>query len=132
MLAHCRETRGRHGDQAAPFGTDALPYRGLDLSRRVVAHEACEVGRAQLCAVREIEQVDAFHVTTVAATELAMKHLRRPTPNTVLLGAFTAMSDEVRIDSVCEAIMKKFPGKIGEMNVTAARAAHHAAIEAQE
>ncbi|MCP4502978.1 MAG: hypothetical protein GY822_23825 [Deltaproteobacteria bacterium] len=70
------------------------------------------------------------HVATVAATELAMKHLNRPTPNTVLLGAFTAMSDTVRIDSVCAAIMKKFPGKIGEMNVEAARAAHQAAATA--
>ena len=67
------------------------------------------------------------HVVTVAATELAMKHLGRPTPNTVLLGAFTAMNDALQIDSVCTAIMKKFPGKVGEMNVEAARAAHDAA-----
>ena len=30
------------------------------------------------------------HVATVAATELAVRHLGRPTPNTVLLGALTA------------------------------------------
>ena len=70
------------------------------------------------------------HVATVAATELAMQHLKRPTPNTVLLGAFTAMNDTVKIDSVCAAIMKKFPGKVGEMNVAAARAAHAAATTA--
>lgn len=69
-------------------------------------------------------------VATVPATELAMKHLKRPTPNTVLLGAFTAMSDTVQIESVCAAIMKKFPGKIGEMNVEAARAAHTVAAAA--
>ncbi|MCP3878420.1 MAG: 2-oxoacid:acceptor oxidoreductase [Sulfitobacter sp.] len=73
------------------------------------------------------KKLPAGHVATVAATELAMKYLKRPTPNTVLLGAFTAMSDTVQIDSVCAAIMKKFPGKIGEMNVEAARAAHAAA-----
>lgn len=70
------------------------------------------------------------HVATVPATELAMKHLKRPTPNTVLLGAFTAMSDTLQLDSVCDAIMKKFPGKIGEMNVVAAKAAHEAAVAA--
>ncbi|MCP4980876.1 MAG: hypothetical protein GY935_10330 [Gammaproteobacteria bacterium] len=69
----------------------------------------------------------AGNVVTVAATELALKHLRRPTPNTVLLGAFAAMNKTVNIDSVCTAILKKFPGKIGEMNVEAARAAHAAA-----
>jgi len=72
------------------------------------------------------------HVTTVAATELAMKHLKRPTPNTVLLGAFTAISNEIQIDSVCEAIMTKFPGRVGEMNVAAARAARQAALDSQE
>ena len=70
------------------------------------------------------------HVATVPATELAMKHLNRPTPNTVLLGAFTAMSNILQIESVCKAILKKFPGKIGAMNVEAARAAHEAAATA--
>ncbi len=73
------------------------------------------------------KKLPAGHVVTVAATELALKHLSRPTPNTVLLGAFTAMNETVNIDSVCTAILKKFPGKIGEMNVEAARAAHAAA-----
>jgi pyruvate ferredoxin oxidoreductase gamma subunit len=72
------------------------------------------------------------HASTVAATELALKHLRRPTPNTVLLGAFTAISEQIHIESVCQAIMKKFPGKIGEMNVTAARAARQATLDARE
>lgn len=86
----------------------------------------------QLGIEEAVRKLPEGHVTTVAATELALKHLRRPTPNTVLLGAFTALSDEVKIDSVCEAIMKKFPGKIGQMNVAAARAAHQAAKDVQE
>ncbi len=73
------------------------------------------------------KKLPSGHVATVAATELAMKHLKRPTPNTVLLGAFTAMNDTVKIDSVCKAILQKFPGRIGEMNVEAARAAYAAA-----
>jgi len=77
-----------------------------------------------------ISNLDPSRVATVPATDLALKHLKRPTPNTVLLGAFTAMSDTVQLDSVCKAIMKKFPGKIGEMNVEAARAAHDAAVTA--
>ncbi|MCP4469273.1 MAG: 2-oxoacid:acceptor oxidoreductase [Gammaproteobacteria bacterium] len=82
---------------------------------------------AELGIEEATQKLPAGHVATVAATELAMKYLKRPTPNTVLLGAFTAMSDTVQIDSVCAAIMKKFPGKVGEMNVEAARAAHAAA-----
>ena len=68
------------------------------------------------------------HVATIPATELAMQHLKRPTPNTVLLGAFTGMSGIVKLESVCKAIQKKFPGKVGEMNVSAAQAAYNAAV----
>ncbi len=85
---------------------------------------------AELGIEETTSKLPSGHVVTVAATELAMKYLNRPTPNTVLLGAFTAMSDTVKIDSVCTAIMKKFPGKVGEMNVEAARSAHAAATAA--
>ena len=64
------------------------------------------------------------HVITVRATELALKHLKRPTPNTVLLGALAAVGDLLEIDSVEKAILEKFPGKVGEMNVAAAKAAY--------
>ena len=67
------------------------------------------------------------HVITVPATELALKHLKRPTPNTVLLGAFAAVSDLLELDGVEKAILEKFPGKVGEMNVAAAKAAYAAA-----
>jgi pyruvate ferredoxin oxidoreductase gamma subunit len=66
------------------------------------------------------------HVMTVPATELALKYLKRPTPNTVLLGALTAVRDEIGLASVFAAIRQKFPGRIGELNVQAAQAAHDA------
>ena len=79
-----------------------------------------------------VARLKPHHVCTVPATELALKHLKRPTPNTVLLGAFTAMSEQLHIDSVCNAILHKFPGKIGEMNVAAAKAAYQTALDSKE
>jgi pyruvate ferredoxin oxidoreductase gamma subunit len=64
------------------------------------------------------------HVYTVAATELAMRHLGRATPNTALLGAMTALSEVVRLESVITAINDKFSGDVAKSNVTVARAAH--------
>ena len=75
-------------------------------------------------------KLPAGHVIAVSATELAMRHLGRPTPNTVLLGALAAMNDEIEIDAVCSAIRKKFPGNVGEANVIAARAAYQQAASA--
>ena len=66
------------------------------------------------------------HVYTVAATDLAMRHLGRPTPNTALLGAFTALSEVLHLESVITAINHKFSGDIAQRNVTVARAAHDA------
>lgn len=61
---------------------------------------------------------------TVAATELAMKHLGRPLPNVPLLGGFAAMSRQVRLESVVEAIRQKFSGKIAAGNIAAATEAY--------
>ena len=62
--------------------------------------------------------------STVPATELALKYINRPSPNTALLGAFAAEVGIVSLDSVCEAIRRAFPGKVGEANVEAAKAAY--------
>ncbi len=69
----------------------------------------------------------AERIMTVPATELALRHLGRPTPNTVLLGALAAINDNVNLGSVFKAIDHKFPGKVGELNKAAAQAAHDTA-----
>jgi pyruvate ferredoxin oxidoreductase gamma subunit len=75
-----------------------------------------------------VKHLPKGHVVNVSATELALKHLKRPTPNTVLMGAFTAMREDLfSLDAVEKAIMQIFPGKVGDMNVTAAKAAYEAA-----
>jgi pyruvate ferredoxin oxidoreductase gamma subunit len=63
---------------------------------------------------------------TVAASELALEHVGRPLPNAALLGGFAALCDELHFDSVAAAIRDKFPGRVGEANVAAARAAFDA------
>ena len=74
-----------------------------------------------------LARLPEHHVYTVAATELAMRHLGRPTPNTALLGAFTALSEVLHIESVITAINDKFSGEVAQRNITVVRAAHDAA-----
>jgi len=69
----------------------------------------------------------ADHLCIVAATELALKHVGRPLPNAALLGAFAALTRQVRLEAVTRAIRDKFPGKVGEANAAAAQAAFDAA-----
>jgi pyruvate ferredoxin oxidoreductase gamma subunit len=63
-------------------------------------------------------------LTTVPATEIAIKHLGRPLPNAVLLGGFAALSGLITLDAVAHAIRDKFKGKVAEGNVAAAAEAY--------
>ena len=77
-----------------------------------------------------VAKFPAHHVCDVGATELAMKHVKRPVPNAALLGGFAAISGQLHMDSVAKAIMEKFPGPVGEANVAAAQEAFDIASKA--
>ncbi len=72
------------------------------------------------------------HAVTVPATEVAREHLGRPLPNAALLGAFAALTGQVSLGAVCDAIRARFPGAVGDGNAAAARAAHDHVRESLE
>ena len=71
-----------------------------------------------------VRRLTPTHVVTVPATEIAREHLGRPLPNAALLGAFAALTGQVSLGAVCDAIRDRFPGEVGEGNARAAEAAH--------
>lgn len=82
------------------------------------------------CSLAELG-LDAFvrrfrpgRVLTVPATELALTHLGRPLPGAVLLGAFAALTGQVRPESVVAVVRERFTGQVAEGNVAAVRAAY--------
>jgi pyruvate ferredoxin oxidoreductase gamma subunit len=66
----------------------------------------------------------AEHLCTVPATDMAMRHFGRPLPNAALLGGFAAVTGLLSIDSVAEAIREKFPQRVADANIAAAREAY--------
>jgi pyruvate ferredoxin oxidoreductase gamma subunit len=64
------------------------------------------------------------HVVILPATELAVKHIKLPKPNTVLLGAFAALTHMVEIQALENAIRGRFPEKIAEPNIIATQAGY--------
>jgi len=64
---------------------------------------------------------DSYHTFTFPASDLARSILGRPIMNTALLGAFAALTKELSLDAVARAVLRKFPGEIGEKNVWIAR-----------
>jgi pyruvate ferredoxin oxidoreductase gamma subunit len=65
-----------------------------------------------------------FKVATVDATTIALETLGRPITNTAILGAFAKITGLISVESIEKAIMKNFPGRLGEMNVAAVRASY--------
>ena len=62
-------------------------------------------------------------VKTIDATALAIEVIGKPIVNTALLGAFAGATGNIRLESINKAIKARFPGKIGETNVAAAKRA---------
>ncbi len=68
-----------------------------------------------------LETLPSGHVCIVPASDISSKHMKRPTANTPLLGAFAAITRVIELASVQSAIRQKFPGSLGEANAAAAR-----------
>ena len=72
------------------------------------------------------------HLLSVPATDLAMKHVRRPVPNMPLIGAFAALTGLISLDAVHAAIQQKFDGAVAQNNIAAASDAYEITMKHQE
>lgn len=82
-------------------------------------HDLAELGIGDLVGALKAERVVA-----VPATDLARENLGRPLPNAALLGGFSALTGQVGLAAVLDAIRARFPGKVGDGNAAAAAAAY--------
>lgn len=64
------------------------------------------------------------NILTVPATEIAVKHIKRPFPNTAMLGGLAAMTGIIKLDSVIKAINEHFVGAVAQVNAAAATEAY--------
>ena len=71
-----------------------------------------------------VQRLRADRVVTVPATEIAREHVGRPVPNVPLLGAFAALTGQVSLGAVADAVRERFGGELGAGNVRAAEVAH--------
>ena len=97
-------------------------FRGLSPEAYLLINTGKPPGELGIEAIigRHMEE----NIAAIPATELALKHLGRPLPNAVMLGAFTALTGQLTLPSVLAAIRAKFPGQGGEANVAAATEAY--------
>lgn len=109
---------------------DPTLFKAMDVFQGLRPHGFLLVNTNQSLEALQLAPVVArlpkAHARAVPASELAVKHIGRPVPNAALLGAFAALTEMIRFESVATAIREAFPGAIGEANVTAAQAAYDA------
>lgn len=91
------------------------------------AHTFADLGLGEF-----VQRFDPARLITVSATDLALKHVGRNSPNVPMLAAFSAVSGLISLDSVCAAIRDKFSGKVADGNIAAATEAYNIAKAAME
>jgi pyruvate ferredoxin oxidoreductase gamma subunit len=79
-----------------------------------------------------VQKLGISHCLAVPATQLAVEHVGKPLPNAALLGAFAAFTQALDIRFVEAAIRARFPGRLGEANMNAARAAYQVAVSKEK
>lgn len=77
----------------------------------------------------EVEIGGDFNIATVDATRIALEILKRPITNTAILGAFSRVAGMPKLESIEKAILKRFPGRLGEMNIDAIRKSYEEVSE---
>ena len=70
-----------------------------------------------------------FRVFCFSAEDLAQSILGRPIMNTALLGAFSALTQELTLEAVLKAVHRKFPGAMGEKNAQIVKASYERVME---
>ncbi len=79
-----------------------------------------------------VKHLPAGHLIAIPATELALKHVKRPLPNAVMLGGLLALTGMLKLESLKAAIQNAFAGPIGEANVAAATEAYNMVCEQEK
>lgn len=71
----------------------------------------------------EVDLETENEIVTADATSIALEHLGVPIMNTALMGAFVSVTGLIEKESLNKVVKRKFPGEIGDKNVSAINAA---------
>src|SRR5213592_2496807 len=134
VMAFCRIDDKAIRLREPVLNPDALIIQDPTLLHQVEVFHGLHLGGYILInSSRSLEQLGlagferGFHrdrLRTIPATELALKHVGRAVPNAALLGAFAAVSHQIKLASVIAAIGEKFPRAIADKNIAAATEAY--------
>ena len=97
---------------------DSTLMRGFNVFQGMKKGGAAYINQPELKAAPVQEGIKVY---SIPGDELSSKIFGKPMGNTVLLGAFSAGSGEVALESLEKAVEEKFPEKIARLNKEAFR-----------
>jgi len=68
-------------------------------------------------------------IFTISADEMARSILGSPIINTALLGAFSGLTKTLTLDATLKAVMKRFPGDLGQKNALIVKESYERMVE---
>ena len=74
------------------------------------------------------KKLDDPRVITLDGDSIAARILGLPITNTILLGAFAAISNEISLEEIYEAIRQTMPRRLHEKNIAAVKAAYEEVV----
>ena len=66
-------------------------------------------------------KIEGYETYAVDAFRIAMDELGRPIYNTAMVGALVGATKIIKLESLIEAVKRRFPGEIGEKNINAVK-----------
>lgn len=87
--------------------------------------QTCFLVNCSLSQRERLLEIKAGTLYCVDATGISLRQTGRNVPNAAMLGAFAAVGT-VKLEAICAAIRRNWPGEAGEQSVRAAREAYSA------
>lgn len=94
---------------------------GLKSTRIVLVNSRLSVD--ELKAEQLKLKVGKQKILCIPASDIALELIKRNVPNVIMLAAFCAISEVVQLSSLELAVKEKFPAKVADLNIQAARRA---------
>lgn len=74
--------------------------------------------------IKELGLPKNYNILTIPAVKIALETIKKPIINTVMLGAFGAVSGLLEFSSIRSAICQNFPPALAKINIKAANTAY--------
>lgn len=98
---------------------DSTLIKGFDCLRGLKEDGIAIINEKEGIEIPKPKKRQKFYI--IPANKIAYEVMQRPLGNTVLLGAFSTVTEQIKLESLIEAVKRRFSGKAAEQNIEAVK-----------